>query len=107
MVIIQVRQDGPNLHIQGKGPIVNRNYGVACTVTSHPEVTKSLKSLTFNLPSLAKSNKRYIMAEAFPYPKIESSVRLRIKGDSDISFIIRSLDLSKFVEKVTIDATNN
>jgi len=66
--------DNVTLHIQGKGPYVNRDYGVSCTITNaSPSLMAWMRTLerTLETPlaSLAKTEQKYFALQA------------RVKGD--------------------------
>ena len=62
--------DNVTLHIQGKGPYVNRDYGVSCTITNaSPSLMAWMRTLETPLASLAKTEQKYFALQA------------RVKGD--------------------------
>lgn len=65
-VAVQVRAAGPNqLHIQGAGPSINRNYGVSATVTAPSELVSWFEGHTgAKQKSLAGTGQGYTPAQA-------------------------------------------
>lgn len=98
-VTIQLRVDNNHLHVQGKGKSVNRPYGVAVDVASHPTITQIISNFNNTVQSLyPSSGKRYVVGLAEIYGEIPKSVMVML---GDTSFVITSEPLFQFVKRMS------
>lgn len=79
---IQARLKDGRLHIQGAGPEVNRDYGVALDYKIEDEITEWLATQSPILPSLAGSEAMYLPGTA------------RITEDEDLELTLDGHELN-------------
>ncbi len=64
-VALQIRSLGSErINVQGAGPSTNRGYGVAVKLTAPPELVGWINTLKASIPSLAKTDAKYVSAQA-------------------------------------------
>jgi len=76
-IVIQGRIRDGKLHIQGKGPYINRDYGVATNIPVADHFIKFMESCTHSLTSLV-TDRAYVPMQFRVYP--DNWIHIQIKG---------------------------
>ena len=99
-VRMQARVKEGKLHIQGKGTVINRPYGIALDVTLHESILKWFEKQEHTEKSLANTDAMYVPIQAKPLS--ENVVHIQVKGSEfnreyGLAIDTTSPELYKFV----------
>lgn len=105
---LQVRKSGNNsLHVQGKGVVTNRSYGVAVDLSAPSDLVEWLSAQQHTVLSLVSPGKYYVPIQARMYDN--GVVHVQVAGSSynrpyGAVFETSNEQLAEFVSNQSIDA---